>query len=317
MNTKIHAGVSAPITKKDITFKSNGLKLAGHLYLPVNFDTAKQPLPAIVVGHPGTGVKEQTAGLYAQLLAEKGFITLAYDAAYQGESEGLPRGLENPAQRIEDIKAAVSYLNTLDFVDPDRTGVLGICASGGYGIAAAATDHRVKAIATVCAADTGRQFRNGGDGKQDLAVVQNMLDHAAVARTAEAKGGESTSFPIFPATEEQAKALGLHGYEGWKYYCTAPYEHPRSAKTFTWSSVEHIAGFDAFRFVNMIAPRPLLMIIGSEAITRWMTDEAMATAKDPKELFVVDGATHVDLYYKEAYVKPAVDKLESFFAAKL
>src|SRR5689334_3104127 len=168
MDTTIQEGVSTASTKKDITFKSSGLKLAGHLYLPANIGAVKQPLPAIVVGHPGTGVKEQTAGLYARLLAERGFVTLAFDAAYQGESEGLPRGLEDPAQRVEDIKAAVSFISTFDFVNPDRIGVLGICASGGYGIAAASTDSRVKAIATVSAADIGRQFRNGGDGSQDI-----------------------------------------------------------------------------------------------------------------------------------------------------
>lgn len=317
MNTTIQAGVSASITKKDIAFKSNGLKLAGHLYLPANIGTMKQPLPAIVVGHPGTGVKEQTAGLYARLLAEKGFVTLAFDAAYQGESEGLPRGLEDPAQRVEDIKAAVSFINTFDFVNPNRIGVLGICASGGYGIAAAATDIRVKAIATVSAADIGRQFRNGGDGRQDISVIKNMLNYAAAARTAEAKGDAPGSFPIFPETEEQAKAMGLHVYEGWKYYCMAPYAHPRSAKTFAWSSVDRIAVFDAFRFVDMIAPRSLLMIVGSEAVTKWITEEAMAGAQDPKELFVIEGATHIDLYYKEVFVKPAIDKLESFFTAKL
>lgn len=317
MNTTIQTKESTHITRKEVFFLSNKMKLAAHLYLPANIDSVKEPLPAIVVGHPGTAVKEQTAGLYARLLAEKGFITLAFDAAFQGESEGFPRGLEDPAQRVEDIKAAVSYLTTLDFVNADRIGVLGICASGGYGIAAAATDNRVKAIATVSAADIGRQFRNGSNGKQDLTIIKNMLNYAAAARTAEAKGEAPASFPIFPETEEQAKAMGLHVYEGWKYYCTAPYEHPRSAKTFTWSSVDRIAGFDAFSFVDMIAPRPLLMIVGSEAITKWITDEAMAGAQDPKELFVIEGATHVDLYYKDVFVKPAVDKLESFFATKL
>jgi fermentation-respiration switch protein FrsA (DUF1100 family) len=305
MNTTIQTDVSAHITKRDVSFLSGKMKLAAHLYLPANIDTTKEPLSAIVVGHPGTAVKEQTSGLYARLLAEKGFITLAFDAAYQGESEGFPRGLEDPAQRVEDFKAAVSYLSTLDFVHPDRIGVLGICASGGYGITAAATDQGVKAIATVSAADIGRQFRNGSDSTQDLAVIKNMLNCAAAA------------FPIFPETEEQAKAMGLHVYEGWKYYCTAPYEHPRSAKTFTWSSVDRIAGFDAFSFVDMIAPRPLLMIVGSAAITKWITDEAMDGAQEPKELFVIEGATHVDLYYKDEFVKCAINKLESFFATKL
>ena len=317
MNTTIQTGLNTHITKRDVHFLSNKMKLAAHLYLPSNIDTSKDSLPAIVVGHPGTAVKEQTAGLYARLLAEKGFIALAFDAAYQGESEGFPRGLEDPAQRVEDIKAAVSYLSALNFVNPDRIGVLGICASGGYGIAAATTDHRVKAIATVSAADIGRQFRNGSDGTQDLVIIKNMLNYAAAARTAEAKGEAPTSFPIFPETEEQAKAMGLHVYEGWKYYCTAPYEHPHSAKTFTWNSVDRIAGFDAFSFVDMIAPRPLLMIVGSYAITKCITDEAITCAQNPTELFVIEGATHVDLYYKNVFVKPAVDKLESFFATNL
>lgn len=300
------------VDKKAITFQSNGLKIAGHLYIP-QYKTGA----AIVVGHPASGVKEQTAGLYARLLAERGFITLTFDAAYQGESEGIPRGLENPSQRVDDIKSAVSFLNTVNEVALGKTGVLGICAAGGYGIAAAATDHRIKAIATVSAADIGRQFRNGGDGQQDPAIIQHMLDEAAIARTAEVKGSEPKVFPLFPATAEQASALGQHVYEGWQYYCTEVGQHPRSAKTFVWTSVDRIAGFDAFRFADLIAPRPLLMIAGSEAATLWMTEEALDVAKAPKELFIIDGATHMDLYYKQAFVTPAVDKLERFFRSTL
>ncbi|PZF71905.1 alpha/beta hydrolase [Taibaiella soli] len=311
MNTNTKP-VKSGFTTQEVSFLSNGLKLAGILHVPQTANPMA-PSPAIVIGHPGTAVKEQTAGLYAHLLAERGFVTLTFDAAYQGESEGMPRGLEDPAQRTEDIKAAVSYLSTLQIVDADRTGVLGICASGGYGVSAAATDPRIKAIATVSAADVGRQFRNGGDGTQDISVIQNMLYLAAQARTATAKGAQESSFPIFPETEEQAKAMGLHVYEGWKYYCTEQGQHPRSAKTFTWSSVDKIAGFDAFRFADMIAPRPLLMIVGSEAVTKWMTEDALEVAKEPKELFVIDGATHVDLYYNERFVIPAVTKLEQFF----
>src|ERR1044072_7361571 len=160
------------VTQNPVTFKSNGLNIAGMLYLPTDFHSTTQPRPAIVIGHPGAGVKEQAAGVYAGLLAGKGFVTLAFDGAYQGESEGLPRNYEDPAHRIEDIKAAVTYLSSLKEIDANRIGVLGICASGGYGVAATATDHRIKVLATVCAAGIGHQFRHGGDGQQSPAVIQ-------------------------------------------------------------------------------------------------------------------------------------------------
>ncbi len=302
---------------KAVTFKSNGLNIAGILHLPADFHSSTQPRPAIVVGHPGAWVKEQAAGLYASLLADKGYLALAFDAAYQGESEGFPRNVEDPAQRIEDIKAAVTFLSTLPEIDASRIGMLGICASGGYGVAATATDHRIKVLATVCAACIGHQFRQGGDGQQSPAVIQALLDHAAADRNEVAKGKQPGEFPIFPATDEQAKAMGQHVYEGWEYYCTGRAFHARSAKTFTWKSVELSAAFDAFRFADLIAPRPLLMIAGSAADTLWMTEEAMETAKGPKELFMINGATHVDLYDKMEYVTPAITKLLAFYNSNL
>ncbi|WP_371649528.1 alpha/beta hydrolase [Streptomyces mirabilis] len=302
--------------RTDVTFPSAGLKLAGHLYTPD--DGAVGPRPAIVVSHPGSGVKEQAAGLYALRLAEQGFVTLAFDAAHQGESEGEPRGLEDPAHRVEDIKAAVSFLTTRDDVDADRVGALGICASGGYVLSATASDHRIKAVGTVSAVDIARQFRDGADGVQDPAVFQGMLAAAAAARTAEARGEGVQTFPLFPDTAEQARALGgRHAVEGCEYYCSDRAQHPRSAKSFTWSSVDRMAFFDAFRFVHLIAPRPLLMIVGREAVTSWMSVEAFQKARAPKELHWIDGASHVDLYDKEPHVGPAVEKLTDFFRAQL
>jgi uncharacterized protein len=279
----------------NVTFPSNGLEIAGHLYRPEG-----APRGAIVVGHPGTGVKEQTAGLYAQQLAEQGFLALAFDAAYQGESAGEPRGLEDPFQRVEDIRAAVKFLGEED----ERVGVLGICASGGYGVAAAGTDHRIKAIATVSLADIARQFRFGADGTQDPAVLQGMLDQV-----------RDGSLTLFPETGEQARAGGPHLYEGWEYYCTPRGEHSRSAKTVTWSSVGRIAAFDAFRAVDLIAPRPLLLVAGREAVTSWMSVEAYQKAGGPKEFHWVDGATHVDLY--DRYVPQVVERVTEFFAKNL
>jgi hypothetical protein len=307
--------------KTEVTFDSAGLRLAGHLYLPGNGRPQDNgpagPRAAIVVGHPGSGVKEQAAGRYAERLSRAGFVTLAFDAAYQGESEGTPRGLEDPAHRIEDIKAAVSFLSVRDEVDAARIGVLGICASGGYAVPAAATDHRIKAVATVSAADIGAQFRDGADGTQDPAVLQGLLDAAAEARTAEARGEGMTTFPVFPESEEQARAGGQHLFDGWEYYCTDRAQHPRSTKAMPWSSVDRIAQFDAFRFIGLIAPRPVLMIAGTEAVTAPMSTAALAMAGEPKELFRIDGASHVDLYDKDEYVSPAVTKLTGFFQESL
>lgn len=294
--------------KIDVTFSSNGLRLAGHLYV-----TGDDPRPAIVVGHPGTGVKEQAAGLYARRLAEQGFVTLAFDAAYQGESEGEPRGLEDPAHRVEDIKAAVSFLATRAEADAAHIGVLGICASGGYGLTAAATDPRVQAVATVSAVDIGRQFRVGADGTQDPAVFDGMLAAAAAARTA----GAAQDLPLFPGSEAEARQGGQHVFEGWEYYRTPRAHHPRSAETLTWSSVDRIAFFDAFGPIGLLAPRPLLMIAGREAVTSWMSVEAFQRASGPKELIWLDGASHVDLYDKDEYVFPAITRLTGFFRTQL
>ncbi|MET7573673.1 alpha/beta hydrolase [Streptomyces sp. NPDC005492] len=299
--------------RSDVVFPSAGLKLAGHLYIP----DGQTPGPAIVVGHPGSGVKEQAAGLYARRLAERGFVTLAFDAAHQGESEGEPRDLEDPAQRVEDLKAAVSFLLTRDEVDPDRIGALGICASGGYALAAAATDPRIRAVGTVSAVDISRQFRLGADGVQDPAVVTDLLAAASTARTAEARGADVQRFPLFPVSEEEARAGGPHVHEGWEYYRTPRARHPRSATSLTWTSVDRIAGFDAFASLSLLAPRPLLLIAGRAAVTSWMSVAAFQKAYGAKELAWIEGATHVDLYDKDEFVTPAVEKLDGFFTAHL
>jgi hypothetical protein len=203
-------------------------------------------------------------------------------------------------------------------VDPERIGLLGICASGGYSLAATGGDHRVKAVATVCTAEPARQFRFGADGSQDPAVFQALLDAAAQARTRAARGEDPGVLTMFPDTAEEAGALGgEHGIEGWEYYCGPRGCHERSAKFLTWDSVDKMASSDVFRAVPLIGPRPMLQIIGERAVTAWMAIEAHQAGTGPKELHRIPGASHVDLYDKREYIDPAVEKLTAYFTAHL
>ncbi|MFD7436892.1 alpha/beta hydrolase [Streptomyces sp. NPDC059861] len=174
--------------KTNVSSVSNGLKVAGHLHLPDGHTGGRRA--AVVVSHPFGGVKEQTAGLYAQRLAAEGFVAVAFDASYQGESEGGPRFLGNPFARAEDIRSAVTFLTTREEVDPERIGALGICASGGYVPYAAQTERRIKAVAAVSGVDMGALHREGLGGGQSEDVIRGMLEQPGRDRTAQARGEE-------------------------------------------------------------------------------------------------------------------------------
>jgi fermentation-respiration switch protein FrsA (DUF1100 family) len=298
-----------------VTFLSNTFTLAGILFTPDSHTGGR--LPAVVVSHPGGGVKEQTASLYAERLAAEGYATLVFDAAYQGESGGEPRFLEDPFQRSEDIKSAVTYLTTRDDVDADRIGALGICASGGYVPFAAQTDHRIKAVGTISALDIGDYLGTGLGHGQDPAVLDTLLTTAGALRTAEARGEEPTYEIWAPPTAEGLESAPALYREAHDYYCTPRAQHPRSENKWLLQSIDRIAQFDAYAKIAMISPRPVLMIAGSEADTRYFSEEAIAKAAEPKELFLVDGASHIDLYDRDQYVSQAVTKLDDFFGKYL
>ncbi|OAQ79600.1 dienelactone hydrolase domain-containing protein [Purpureocillium lilacinum] len=298
--------------RQDVNFDSQGLRIAGHLYIPDQASTDGR-LPAIVVSHPGAGVKEQTAAIYANRLHNEGFVTLTFDCAYHGESEGTPRGLEDPAHRVEDIKNAVSFLACHERVDPDRIALLGICASGGYAVTAAATDIRIRAVATVSGVDLGSFIRKGFNGKQDPSVLRTQLEQAARARTAAAAGADAEGFPLFPPDEETAKGWGKYAYEAWSYYTTPRGCHPRSAKVMPWISIDKLASFSGFGVIDQISPRPILMVVGMDADTKWMADEAIVNAREPKDLYLIDGASHVDLYDIDEHVTKATSRLVDYY----
>lgn len=298
--------------KTSVTFPSNDLALAGILFTPDDYVDGR--LSAIVISHPGGGVKEQSPSIYAERLAHAGFAALVFDAAYQGESEGEPRGVENPCQRAEDIKSAVTYLTIRDDIDPDRIGALGICASGGYVLYAAQTDHRIRGVATVSAVDLGSVFRAGLGRSQDPAILQALLDQAGAARTEEARGAAPRLVAWIPDNAEELLETETRQFrETFEFYCTPRGYHPRAVQGWVLRSVDQLAQYDSYAMIRLISPRPLLMIAGSEAESAYFSREAIEQAAEPKELVVIDGATHVDLYDKDEYVTQAVAKLTAFF----
>ncbi|MER8029710.1 alpha/beta hydrolase [Streptomyces bauhiniae] len=301
--------------KSTVTFPSNGLKLVGHLHTPDGHQDGT--LPAVVISTPWGGVKEQAASAYAGRLAAAGFATLVFDAAYQGESEGEPRFLETPAQRAEDIRSAVSFLSTRAEVDPERIGGLGLFAAGAYMPYAAQTDLRIKAVAGVSSVDVGSMFRDGLFGEQTPEALRGLLAEAGHARTEEAQGKDVRRQRIFPATWEEIAPLPDLYHEVWEYYETGRGAHPRSTSQFVLRSVDHLVQFDPTATMYLLAPRPLLLIEGSKSAVADQSRRLLEKAPGPKELFWIDGATHVDLFDRDEYLTPAVGKLADFFHTSL
>lgn len=299
-----------------VTFKNGPLKMAGNLFLPEKMEPNKK-YPAIVVVHPGGGVKEQTAGLYAQKLSQQGFIALAFDASHQGASEGSPRFLEDPTARVEDIRSAVDYLTTLSSVDTDKIGAVGICAGGGYAISAAQTDHRIKAVAGVSAVDIGLTFRTGWNGKGSVADQIKMLESVAKQRTVEANGAEPMYVHYVPEAGELTKDTDRDMREAYEYYRTPRGQHPNSANQLLFTSFDKIMAFSAFSQIDTLLTQPLLVIAGSEAGSRWQSEMAYKKATGPKELFIVKGATHMAMYDIPQYVDQAMEKITVFFNKNL
>lgn len=295
----------------------NGITISANIYTPPNYDSLKK-YPVLVVAHPNGGVKEQVAGLYAQNLAEQGYICIAADAAYQGASGGLPRNVDKPANRIDDIHGMADFMMQYPGADPNRIGLLGICGGGGYALAAAQTDKRFKSIATVSMFNSGIVRRDGFMGSQ-LATLTQRLQQAAVARTKETSGGEVLYIgSTTKLTKEQIDQLPFDLYrQGYEYY-NLTHAHPNSTARYTMSSIIDLAAFDATTNMRLL-DQPLLMIAGSKADSYYMTDGAFkaATGTTEKEIYLIDGATHIETYWVPKYVNQAILKLSTFFDKKL
>jgi len=297
--------------------RNDGISIAANVYTPAGYDNTKK-YPAIVVAHPNGGVKEQVAGLYAELLAKQGYIVIAPDAAYQGASGGTPRNVDTPSSRTADLHAAADFISTYAGVDANRIGILGICGGGGYTLNTAKTDKRFKAVATLSMFNTGLVRRNGFKNSQ-VATIQQRLKEASEAREEEARGGQVRYVGNMPkmSKEEVAKMPFELYREGYEYYLET-HAHPNSTFRYTQSSLLDLMRFDATNQIELIN-QPLLMLAGSKADTRDMTEDAFAKAVNaqPKELYLLEGATHIQTYWKEPYVTQAVKKLTEFFKKNL
>lgn len=314
----ITENVQGKVNIHPVTYKIKDISIAANVYTPPNYDAAKK-YPAIVIAHPNGGVKEQVAGLYAQRLAEQGYITITADAAYQGGSGGTPRYVDKPANRIEDIYAMGDFIAQYKGVDTAELGLLGICGGGGYALKAAQADKRFKAIATVSMFNSGVVRRNGFMNSQ-FSTIQERLKQASNARALEAAGGEVlyANNNKSPLTDEQIAKLPFDLYrEGYIYYGKT-HAHPNSSGRYTLSSLMDLMTFDASTNMDLIN-QPLLMIAGSKADSYYMTDEAFGKAANAKnkELFLINGATHIETYWKPEYVSQAVNKLINFYQANL
>lgn len=317
----IEENLPGKVNLKPVSYQANGVTVAANVYLPADYDE-KKSYAAITVAHPNGGIKEQVAGLFAQRLAEAGFVTIAADAAYQGASAGLPRYIDRPDYRVEDIHAMIDFIASFPGVDPARIGALGICGGGGYTIEAAKSDKRIKAVATISMFNSGRVRRNGFLD-QDKAGIQGRLEAAAAARAKEARGDgvEYVGTHVTERrhyTEEELEKIPAGLYRDGAVYYHDTHFHPNANSAYTTASLMQLMAWGAEDQVELIN-QPLLMIASKDADTYYMTKDVFdkATGTADKELYELHGASHIETYWKEPYVTEEAKKLTAFMTAKL
>ncbi|WP_302155150.1 alpha/beta hydrolase [Phascolarctobacterium faecium] len=310
---------SDKVEVQKVTFKNQyKMNIAGNLYLPKDMDKSKKHA-AIIVGHPMGAVKEQSADLYAVKMAERGFVTMSVDLAFWGGSDGQPRNAVAPELYAETFSAAVDYLGTGPFADREKIGAIGICGSGSFAISAAKIDPRLKAVATISMYDMGAANRNGLNHSLTLAQRKQIIADAAEQRYVEFQGGaiKYTSGTVHEITEK-SNPIEREFYD---FYRTPRGEFtpagssPLLTTHPTLSSNTKFMNFYPFNDIETISPRPLLFITGDQAHSKEFSEDAYKRAAEPKELYYVAGAGHVDLYDRVELIP--FDKLESFFKANL
>ena len=306
---------SDKVEVKKVSFKNRyGITLVGDLYKPKNKTSEK--MAAIAVAGPFGAVKEQASGLYAQAMAERGFVTLAFDPSYTGESSGEPRNVSSPEINTEDFSAAVDFLSNQKDVNPDKIGIIGICGFGGFGLNAAAIDTRIKGTVTVTMYDMTRVTANGYFDSLDENARYELKESLNKQRTEDFKNGTYAKAPGLPEKLTGEEPQFVKDYYG--YYKTERGFHERSINSNgNWNTTASLAliNMPILAYSNEIK-NAVLMIHGEKAHSRYFSEDAFKKLKgDNKELFIIDGANHVDLY--DNLEKIPFDKIEKFFTTYL
>ncbi|MTH79614.1 alpha/beta hydrolase [Paracoccus aestuariivivens] len=306
--------LSEKVDHEKVSFTNRyGITLVGDLYLPKN--RADRRLPALAVGGPFGAVKEQSSGLYAQTMAERGFVTLAFDPSYTGESGGEPRNVTSPDISTEDVSAAVDYLGLHPSVDRERIGVIGICGWGGFVLNAVAADKRIKAVVASTMYDISRVSAHGYNDSVTPEQRAQTLEQLSRQRWADAEAGTPAYQPAFNVLKGGEPQFMVDYHD---YYMTPRGYHPRavnSGNSWTQTNPLSFMNMPLLNYIAEIAPRPVLLIHGENAHSRYMSETAYEAAAEPKELMIIPGASHTDLYDKVDVIP--FDKLQSFFEQNL
>lgn len=310
-----------------VAFLSENVRVAGNVFLPPHYDSNKR-YPAIVVITPASGVKEQTAGIYAEKMAKEGYITLAFDHRTYGESGGYPRGMENAPMKVEDIKNAITFLSNFPGVDPKRIGELGICSGAGYSLQVAMQDTRLDSVATVSGFVDFTDYGMGGATQymdqltgDSVEQYRQQIKMASDARQKYYETGEVVLVDGIPSAEK-AKSMNEFWVRAADYYRNP--ERGAAAENYSplraAMSLDTRYAFNPSENMALIGDTPFLAIVGTEALSAYFSEVAVkrgSEAGKDAELFEIEGAQHFDLYDQEKYVNQAVDKLDDFFSKTL
>ncbi|MBA0279765.1 alpha/beta hydrolase [Stenotrophomonas maltophilia] len=294
--------------------------IAADIHFPPGFDKSKR-YPTIISAHPIGSCKEQTSGnVYGTALAQEGFVVIAFDASFQGASGGEPRFIEDPTLRVEDFRHVVDYLVTLPYVDDARIGVLGICGGGGYSINAAMTERRIKAVGTITGANYGRLFREGFSNFDPIGALEAI----AAQRTAEMRGEALRVDDLLPPSVEAGRQAGIKEIdvlEATDYYRTPRGQKPHGLNRSLFSHQGAAVGWDAFHLAEVLLTQPLMVVVGDKVggfgAYRDGCEIIGRAASKKKELVVVEGWSHYDLYDKPEPVGQALAKLVPFYKDNL